>query len=75
MIQFKKIIAEEISKVTNIKSEELETYIEIPKETNNGDYSFPCFRLAKELKKAPQMIATDLKEKIQKKPKKLVNSS
>ena len=64
MIQFKKIIAEEISKVTNIKSEELETYIEIPKETNNGDYSFPCFRLAKELKKAPQMIATELKEKI-----------
>lgn len=65
MLKFKKIIAEEISKVTNIKSEELETYIEIPKETNNGDYSFPCFRLAKELKKAPQMIATDLKEKIQ----------
>ncbi len=64
MLKFKKIIAEEISKVTNIKSEELETYIEIPKETNNGDYSFPCFRLAKELKKAPQIIATDLKEKI-----------
>ena len=64
MLKFKKIIAEEISKVTNIKSEELETYIEIPKEANNGDYAFPCFRLAKELKKAPQIIATDLKEKI-----------
>ena len=65
MIQFKKIIAEKISKVTNIKSEELEKYIEIPKEANNGDYAFPCFRLAKELKKSPQIIATELKEKIE----------
>ena len=36
----------------------------MPKDTKNGDYSFPCFKLAKELKKAPQMIANDIKEKI-----------
>lgn len=65
MIYFKKIIADAISKVTNIDNKELETYIEIPKETNNGDYAFPCFRLAKELKKAPQIIATEIKEKIE----------
>ncbi len=65
MLNFKKIIAEAISKVTNIKCEELETYIEIPKEANNGDYAFPCFRLAKELRKAPQMIAVEIKEKIE----------
>ena len=64
MINFKQIIAGEISKVTNINEKELETYIEIPKEVNNGDYAFPCFRLAKELKKAPQIIATEIKEKI-----------
>ena len=29
-----------------------------------GDYSLPCFKLAKTLKKAPQMIANELKEKI-----------
>ena len=65
MIDFKEIISNAISNVTNISQYELKTYIEVPKESNNGDYAFPCFRLAKELKKAPQMIATDIKEKIE----------
>lgn len=65
MINFKQIIANKISKVTNINKGELETYIEIPKDTNNGDYSFPCFRLAKELKKAPPVIANEIKEKLE----------
>ena len=65
MIDFKHIIAKEISDVVNIDEKELESYIEIPKDANNGDYAFPCFRLAKELKKAPPMIANDIKEKIQ----------
>ena len=30
-----------------------------------GDYAFPCFRLAKALKKSPQIIAEELKNKIQ----------
>ena len=64
MIQFKTKIAEEISNVININKEELEGYIETPKDTKNGDYAFPCFRLAKELKKAPPMIANEIKEKI-----------
>lgn len=29
-----------------------------------GDFSFPCFKLAKELRKAPQMIAQEIKENI-----------
>lgn len=65
MIDFKKVIAEAIEKVTDINCNELETYIEVPKEVSNGDYAFPCFRLAKSLKKAPQMIATEIKDKIQ----------
>ena len=65
MIDFKKVIAEAISKVTGIDYKELITYIEVPKEVNNGDYAFPCFRLAKSLKKAPQIIATEIKEQIQ----------
>ena len=64
MIDFKTKIAQELEKVVQINEKELETYIEIPKDTKNGDYSFPCFKLAKELKKAPQMIANDIKEKI-----------
>ena len=39
-------------------------YIEIPKDSTNGDYAFPCFRLAKTLKKAPPVIAGEIKEKI-----------
>ena len=65
MTDFKKIIADAISKVINKESKELETYIEEPKEVNNGDYAFPCFRLAKELRKAPPMIAEDIKAKIE----------
>ena len=65
MINFKQKIAKEITKIIKIETTPLETYIEIPKEVTNGDYAFPCFRLAKELKKAPQQIANEIKEKIE----------
>ena len=64
MLDFKERISKELENVTNINKEELKTYIETPKDSKNGDYSFPCFRLAKELKKAPQIIANDIKENI-----------
>lgn len=38
--------------------------IERPKDAKNGDYAFPTFFLAKTLHKAPQMIASDLVEKV-----------
>lgn len=65
MINFKRLISEEIAKVTNIEKEELISYIEVPKDIKNGDYAFPCFRLAKTLKKAPPVIANEIKEKIE----------
>ena len=61
MINFKNIIAEEISKITNIEINEISKFIEVPKESENGDYAFPCFKLAKTLKKSPNLIADDLK--------------
>ena len=64
MIDFKNIIAKAISKVVNIDEAEIKKSIEKPKGTNNGDYAFPCFRLAKDLHKAPPMIANDIKENI-----------
>ena len=63
-MDFKEIIANAISKVTNIETEEIKQYIEVPKEKANGDYSFPCFRLAKELKQSPVNIANNIKENI-----------
>ncbi|OKZ65787.1 MAG: arginine--tRNA ligase [Clostridium sp. 28_12] len=63
-MNFKNIVANAISKVVNINETEIEMSIEKPKGSENGDYAFPCFRLAKELHKAPQMIANDIKENI-----------
>ncbi len=64
MIDFKQEIANTISNAIEIEAKELKEYIEIPKDSKNGDYAFPCFRLAKELKKSPQAIAEEIKEKI-----------
>lgn len=65
MLNFKSEIAKKIAQVVKLETSELETYIEIPKDSTNGDFSFPCFRLAKELKKAPQVIASEIKEKLE----------
>ena len=65
MKNFKQIIAKQISKTIEIDANELEGYIETPKDSKNGDYAFPCFRLAKELRKAPPAIANEIKEKLE----------
>lgn len=50
--------------IEGLSKEEIEKLLEIPKKVEMGDYAFPCFRLAKEYRKAPQMIASELAEKI-----------
>jgi len=65
MIDFKKCIAEAVAKALEMDIKEIELSIENPKGTDNGDYAFPCFRLAKTLKKAPSIIAEEIKEKIE----------
>ena len=65
MINFKNKIAKYIANAINMLENEIESFIEIPKDKNNGDYAFPCFRLAKQLKKAPPEIAEEIKQKIQ----------
>ena len=64
MINIKEEIANSIAKTVNLDERELVNYIEIPPNSDLGDYAFPCFKLAKELKKAPPMIANEIKEKI-----------
>jgi len=65
MTDFKEVIAKKISDLTNIELSEIKKYIEVPPNKEMGDYSFPCFKLAKNLKKAPQLIAEELKEKLE----------
>lgn len=62
---FEKEILKAINKEVNLK----EIKLSIPK-SGFGDYSLPCFILAKELKKNPNDIAKDLASKI--KPNKLI---
>ena len=64
MIDFKNTIANAIAQVINIDQTEIKKSIEKPKGIENGDYAFPCFRLAKTLRKSPQAIATEIKENI-----------
>lgn len=50
--------------VKGLNREEISALIEIPPKPELGDFAFPCFRLAKTMRKAPQMIAADIKEAI-----------
>ena len=49
-----------LAEQTGLAQEELAGYLEIPPNPELGDYAFPCFRLAKTLRKAPPAIAADL---------------
>ena len=66
MIDFKKEIAEIIAKnLEGLTEDEIKSMIEIPQDQFMGDYAFPCFRLAKTMRKAPNLIAAELAEKLQ----------
>ncbi len=65
MIDFKKYIAQTIAKTLEMDVNEIALSIENPKGTDNGDYAFPCFRLAKVLRKAPPIIAEEIKAKLE----------
>lgn len=55
------LIAEHVDVLTK---EEINQFLEIPPKVEMGDYAFPCFRLAKSFRKAPQVIAEEVKDKI-----------
>lgn len=61
----KKLIAEEIAKVVpELEQDTILNLLETPKNSDMGDLAFPAFSLAKVLRKSPQMIASDIAEKI-----------
>lgn len=65
MIDFKKQIARELNDPTfGLTDEDVEGMIEIPADTSHGDYAFPCFKLARTMRKAPPLIAADVAERI-----------
>ena len=65
MINLKEEIAKLISEqVADLTEEEIKGMIETPQDQKMGDYAFPCFRLAKVLRKAPPLIAKDIADAI-----------
>ncbi|EJO5347541.1 arginine--tRNA ligase [Clostridium botulinum] len=65
-MDYKNIVAERIKENTELEIDLIEKLIEIPPKPEMGDYAFPCFQLAKTFRKAPNLIAEELKEKINK---------
>lgn len=66
MADFKKLISEIIkSEIEDLTIEDITALIEVPPNKEMGDYAFPCFKLAKIFRKAPNAIAEDLAGKIQ----------
>lgn len=64
-MDFKAEIASAIAQTLDIDKNDVLEAVEIPPDKAMGDYAYPCFRLAKVLRKAPPLIAADLAEKIQ----------
>lgn len=60
-MDFKRFISDVIKDILNVH---VYDSIEVPPDKSMGDFAFPCFKLAKELKKSPKDIAEDLKSKI-----------
>ncbi|WP_273360330.1 arginine--tRNA ligase [Anaerococcus octavius] len=66
MKDFKEIIAKKLeNEDINLSYEEIYNLIEIPPQDDMGDYSFPCFTLAKVLRKSPVQIANGLAENLE----------
>lgn len=65
-MDYKVLISEKIAEIVDLDAKTIEDKIEIPPKSDMGDFAFPCFILSKVMKKAPNLIAVDLAEKINK---------
>ena len=63
----KEIITKLLAKELKKEEEEIINLIEIPPNSELGDFAFPCFSLAKELRKSPVDISTQLSLNLNKK--------
>jgi arginyl-tRNA synthetase len=63
-MSYKSLIAKSLAPIINLTEEEVLRFMETPKDAKMGDIAFPCFQLAKTLRKAPPMIAAEVAEKL-----------
>ncbi len=60
MNTIKKELTETLKTCLNADPEEIAGLLEVPPDPQMGDYALPCFAFAKQMKKAPAGIATEL---------------
>ncbi len=63
-MDFKKQVIKDLAKASELDEEKIEGLIETPPSSDLGDLAFPCFSLAKIMRKAPPVIAAELSEKL-----------
>lgn len=62
-MDYKGIVIDNIAKITGLEKEIIEGVVETPPNSELGDLAFPCFTLAKTMRKAPPVIANELKDR------------
>lgn len=66
MINYREKIADILAPhIEGLEKDEILSMIEVPADGSKGDYAFPCFKLAKIMRKAPPMIAKSIAEAIE----------
>lgn len=66
MINYREKIADILAPhIEGLERDEILPMIEVPADSSKGDYAFPCFKLAKIMRKAPPMIAKGIAEAIE----------
>ena len=60
MNSFEQEIAEALDATGSFEKEAALKLISVPPDTSHGNFTIPCFSLAKVMRKAPKMIAEDL---------------
>lgn len=60
-MNYKSIIAQKLAVHIELDKEIIEKLVEVPPKAEMGNFAFPCFQLAKTMKKAPNIIALDIK--------------
>ena len=63
-MDFRMKLAESIAENTGLEVAAASEMLETPPDPDMGDFAFPCFKLAKTLRKAPPLIAAELREKL-----------
>ncbi len=61
-MDFKEYVVDKIAEITGLEKDFISSLTETPPEQKMGDLAFPCFQLAKTMRKNPAIIAGELAE-------------